>query len=110
MAMARPILPVADYIINKDYISEFLCINQKKPELQCEGKCYLMQQLEEQQEGKKENLPRIAMEEYPIGFVELYHIEKKVIPQREQGQNFGYTNLYEWVGSHNFFHPPKHRT
>ena len=106
--MVRPIIPMVGYIINQDYISEFLCINKEKPELQCEGKCYLMQMLEEQQDGKKENLPKIAMEEYPIGFVELYHLRKKVIPKREHRYDFGYTNLYKLVNSRNIFHPPRH--
>ena len=107
MAMIRPVIPVADYIINQDYIMEFLCVNQGKPELKCEGKCYLMQRLEEQQDKKKENLPGIAMEEYPIGFVELYRLHKKIVTQRHYSQNFGYTDLYELIGSFNFFHPPK---
>ncbi len=38
--------PYLDYSINKNYISEFLCINKDKPELGCQGKCHLNKQLE----------------------------------------------------------------
>lgn len=43
--LAKPILPVADYIINYDYISKVLCENKAKPELKCNGKCQLMKEL-----------------------------------------------------------------
>lgn len=35
-----------EYALNKDYIAEVLCINREKPEMDCDGKCYLMSNLE----------------------------------------------------------------
>ncbi|WP_149274513.1 hypothetical protein [Pareuzebyella sediminis] len=88
LAMARPVLPLFEYIIEKDYIAEFLCINKENTELNCNGKCYLMQKIIEQNEERKQNLPRIAMEEYPIGFVTFVsfpfpaeRITEKIVPQ-----------------------------
>ena len=69
LAMARPVLPLFEYLIEKDYIAEFLCINKENTELNCNCKCYLIQKTNAQNEERKQNLPRIAMEEYPIGFV-----------------------------------------
>jgi len=43
--MLAPVLPVFEYFINYDYIVEVLCINKDKPELECDGKCYLKDQL-----------------------------------------------------------------
>lgn len=43
--MLRPVLPYMEYAINKEHIATTLCINQDKPELKCNGQCYLMQQL-----------------------------------------------------------------
>ena len=34
-------LLIADYTINKEYISKNLCINREKPKLNCAGKCQL---------------------------------------------------------------------
>lgn len=48
--LVRPILPYAEYILNYEYISEVLCINQDKPELECDGKCYLKSQIQQQSE------------------------------------------------------------
>lgn len=45
VGMLRPVLPYIDYALNKDHIATTHCINQDKPELKCNGQCYLMQQL-----------------------------------------------------------------
>ena len=41
----KPIFPVLDYIINYDYIANELCENKAKPELKCNGKCHLVNEL-----------------------------------------------------------------
>ena len=43
----RPVLPYIEYAINKQHISTQLCVNQDKPELKCNGQCYLMKRLQE---------------------------------------------------------------
>jgi hypothetical protein len=54
--LLKPLWPVADYIINYDYIVNVLCENKDKPELQCDGKCYLAQMLAEES-GQNEKNP-----------------------------------------------------
>jgi len=73
--MTRPVLPMLEYVINKDYITEILCINKEKTELNCEGKCYLMQQLKTQENNKTPSTPKVSLEDYPIGFVYLTKLE-----------------------------------
>lgn len=41
----RPLIPVMEYAANYEYIVEVLCINKSKPELHCNGKCYLSKEL-----------------------------------------------------------------
>jgi len=41
----RPAIPVVDYVVNYDYIRTVLCINKTKPQLLCNGKCYLGKEL-----------------------------------------------------------------
>lgn len=107
--MTRPVMPLFEYIINEDYIAEFLCVNKDKKdkvELQCNGKCYLMQKLQEQNEEKKQNLPKIAMEEYPIGFVSFMIITfdpKNVVNFLIESD---YQNFYSYLFLGNSFHPP----
>ena len=104
--MIRPIFPVVDYVINQNYISEFLCINKEKPELQCEGKCYLMQMLQEQEKKRHQDFPKINMEDYPIGFVEFLDC-----PAGNKNSGFStnipeYFDLYDFLFIATNFHPP----
>lgn len=41
----RPLIPLVEYAVNYDYISEVLCINKSNPELHCNGKCYLSKEI-----------------------------------------------------------------
>lgn len=69
--MAKPILPVFEYIVDQDYIAAYFCVNKNKPVFHCNGKCYLAKKLQEAQNEKKQNLPAINLKDYPIGFVQL---------------------------------------
>jgi hypothetical protein len=42
---------LAGHQLNKEYIAKVLCINRDKPELACEGKCHLRQQLQQHQDA-----------------------------------------------------------
>lgn len=48
--LVKPLWPIAEYIMNYDYIVNVLCENKDRPELQCDGKCYLAQMLAEESE------------------------------------------------------------
>ena len=104
--MLRPVLPLFEYVVNQDYIAEFLCINKEKTELDCQGKCYLMQRLNEQKEEKNRNLPRIVLEEYPIGFVRLTSVD--LIQEAPVFSTLGclYRSNYNYLFSDDSFHPP----
>lgn len=104
--MTKPILPLVDFIVNQDYIEEFLCINKDNKELNCKGKCYLMQQLEKENESKRQNLPPIVMEEYPIGFITIPTIsfQSKLVDYANHSNH--YQNNYHYLLCGNSFHPP----
>ncbi|WP_228690771.1 hypothetical protein [Lunatimonas sp.] len=42
------------YVLNKATIIENFCINKSQPELQCDGKCYLAQQLKAEKEKREQ--------------------------------------------------------
>lgn len=46
--VVKPLTPFIEYAVNKDYIAEVLCINREKPEMECDGKCYLMSSVEDE--------------------------------------------------------------
>jgi len=41
-----PVVPVIDYLVNKDYIAKNLCINKDKLKSCCKGKCHMVKQLQ----------------------------------------------------------------
>jgi hypothetical protein len=55
----RAFAPFLSYSLNKAYIIKEYCINKSKPDLHCDGKCYLKQQevKEAQQEKKAASSP-----------------------------------------------------
>ncbi len=73
--MLRPIQPYVEYVINQDYIAEFLCVNKDKPKLQCHGKCHLAKEIDKQRNTEDPNSLGISLENYPIGFVKIYGIK-----------------------------------
>ncbi len=98
-------MPLFEYVVNQDYIAEFLCVNKDKPMLNCNGKCFLSAQLAKENEEKKQNLPAINLQEYPIGFIVILNI-----PFRKQiilpDNFFSYINLYKPLFFQHIFHPP----
>lgn len=51
---------IAYFHLNRDYIAKVLCENRQRPELKCNGKCYLARKLKEQEDNKdKETTSRI---------------------------------------------------
>ena len=51
---------IAYYHVNKDYIARVLCENRDKPQLHCDGQCYLAKQLKAQQDKHdKETTERV---------------------------------------------------
>ncbi len=105
VAMLRPIAPFVEYAINYDYISEVLCINKDKPEMHCNGKCYVMKQLKKQK-SEDFKLLKISEEEYPIGFVEIITINSpKKINFNTKKLHF-YQQNYTFVADNSVFHPP----
>lgn len=64
---------IAYYQINKAYITRVLCENRDRPQLNCNGKCYLAKKLKEQQEkqdkqtsDRVQNIPVIQLFSSPI--------------------------------------------
>ena len=53
--LVKPLWPVAEYIMNYDYIVNVICENKDKPQLNCDGKCYLAKQLAKASEHNDKN-------------------------------------------------------
>jgi len=54
--LIKPAIPYLDYMVRKSYIIEKFCINKDVPEMQCNGKCHLNEQIREN-ESSEESTP-----------------------------------------------------
>jgi len=51
---------IAYFHLNREYIAKVLCENRQRPELKCNGRCYLARQLKQQEDNKdKETASRV---------------------------------------------------
>ena len=107
VAMLRPIQPYLEYILNQDYIAEFLCVNKDKPELQCNGKCHLAKELKKQQEKEPLSTATVFMENYPIGFVTIFKIDKPSTCALKVHHTYFYSTLYQFKYCHDKSQPPE---
>jgi hypothetical protein len=108
--LLKPILPVADYIINYDYISKVLCENKAKPELKCNGKCQLMKELAKASEQEKPISPhkKIQILETEVLFFQEIKplVVRQIYFQHKKAIGDHYSNLYFHLDGFAVFHPP----
>ncbi|SHG55519.1 hypothetical protein [Winogradskyella jejuensis] len=88
----KPFWPVVDYAANYDYIIKVLCENKDKPELKCNGKCYLSKQLAKEAQ-ESEDMPFNSQDKIEIPVVlfcqseENYEVSQLLITQTQQNYN-----------------------
>lgn len=97
-----------DYCVNNNYIREVLCINKDEPKLQCDGKCYLAQQLKKQSQKSESQEKGIIMEQSitPVFFVAIqdFVFKKKEISSTDE--NHCYFNHYQLLFDSEKDRPP----
>lgn len=102
-----PLVILADFKINQDFIAEVLCFNRDKPELHCNGQCQLNDKLNEQQE-KEQNSPNQVQEKQIVFFVERLPVFALCQEQPSQVHYLPYLNgLHPDQTTQDFFHPPQ---
>lgn len=105
----RPLFPIAEYVINYDYISKVLCVNKATPELQCNGKCHLMKELAKSSENEKPiSDKRVVIKEVEVLFYQdltSLSFASKLFTVSKKTKSY-YSNLYDYLGLSSSFHPP----
>lgn len=100
------------YAVNQSYVAEELCENQDQPEMQCNGKCYLMKQLSKAESGKEDS------EEAPMN--NPFSKESTIVLDQPKSENLqfsfatevdqqflpSYINFYQGTVLSGVFHPP----
>ncbi|MEO8822084.1 MAG: hypothetical protein ABI366_00820 [Ginsengibacter sp.] len=78
----------ADFYLNQSFIAKTLCVNQDKPMMHCNGKCYLSKKITDQQ--KKDHSP--------ISKTEKFDVQSYFLPDA-----FLINNTFFVVFHHNYF-------
>jgi len=108
VAMLKPVEPILEYCFNYNYIVEVLCVNKDKPRLNCNGKCYLMKQLQKQSsENSTKKSQSIQLENYPIGFIEIAEIIQPRQFNFTLKPTYFYFNNYSYLEGNIPFQPPQ---
>lgn len=73
IAMTRPVAPYFNYLINKEYIAQNLCVNKDIPDSNCHGKCHMVKELKKVNQPVEDpnpiNTPKIEIEKYPLAII-----------------------------------------
>ncbi len=112
VVLSKPLWPLVEYTINYEYIVNKLCENKDKPEMQCNGKCYLTQQLAKEAAGEEKNpfgsssqktkIPQYIISENLPEFSFTYSLEFN--SQKKSGYK---TSLYTTLFTTRIHHPPQ---
>ncbi|RWX03907.1 hypothetical protein EPI11_02640 [Flavobacterium cerinum] len=107
--LAKPVIPVLDYVINYEYIAKELCENKAKPQMHCNGKCHLMKELAKAAENEKPASQKKAQhQEAEVLFCEMvadfsFSTNSAAVFAKNVT---GYSNLYSHLNTTAVFHPP----
>lgn len=109
VAMMRPVMPFLDYMVNYNYIAEALCENRDKPYLECNGKCYLEEQLSQvnhDSHGHNSPVPKIDLKDYPVSLVDAFHEDENQKKDFKRGIHpYNFIALQEFINLQD--KPPK---
>ncbi len=109
LIVLKPVFPVVEYVFDYEYISEVLCVNKDKPEMHCNGKCYLMKSLaeaaKEESDQKKDNF--LKKVDIPLLFIqESEALSVTTIAVQEHRAIRATPSFYSFQETSTFFHPP----
>lgn len=100
----------ADFVIHQDYIANNLCENRDKPEMECEGKCVLMQKLKltESEQDEPQQLPQITQMEFSSFVVTDFLFNAIESLQADSSENLPAPTHHEAsIHINDIFHPPR---
>lgn len=98
-----------EYAAFYEYIKTELCINQDKPELQCNGKCHLTEELTKvsnSEHGSEKN--HSFSVEHSVVYFQDTHVDYVLFYPKEQPLKINslYNNIYKYNYTDVVFHPP----
>lgn len=104
----RTAMPILDYAVNYDYISTQLCENRAKPELRCNGKCYVKKEILKSSENQNTKESKVQIKNVDVFVVnEILDFKTDFSVEKKIENNFqNYFNLMVKSFEESVFHPP----
>lgn len=102
---------LAYYGLNINAIIEQYCVNKENPQLQCDGKCFLAQQLNEASDSNEDHSSKFLNSLFE-SFIPVYISVNPEIKfhnfyvQTPYEKVFGHPNDYKFLSESNNFKPP----
>lgn len=107
LALIKPMYPVLDYMVNYNYIATQLCENINKPVLDCNGKCYVVNKIENTQNQSEHSLiPKVEFEKYTFKNLTLTLTTNSEIITFNRKTNFYYLEKNSEPFLDSIFQPP----
>lgn len=78
----QPVVPLLEYHFFKESIIEFFCVNREVPDSDCDGFCYLTNQIEET-EQQQNDLRTNHVDYYPGAVLTHFQSGLNVYPEQE---------------------------
>lgn len=105
----RPLIPLVEYAVNYEYISEVLCINKSKPELHCNGKCYLSKEIAKTNDTDSSPLTKTKNSGQKL--LDIYALPEITEINKTENAfftnfNFLYKTAYSFLFLKHIFRPP----
>ncbi|TYB76673.1 hypothetical protein ES676_04830 [Bizionia saleffrena] len=94
------------YALDIESFVEELCENKDRPELKCNGKCYLNEITANNSAQEKQTLPNLKWDQLVFCQTELTLNEAPLYPVVKR-ENFQYNILYKSTLFYSIFHPPQ---
>ena len=96
--------------LNKRYIAENLCENRAKPELKCNGKCFLQKKLKETEDNEKNNSQKSEQRSLVFFYIEppaALSLEACLSSDLVSKRGAYYNSAYFFKNLSSVFRPPQ---
>ncbi len=99
---------LANYEINKEYISKVLCVNKSKPKMHCNGKCHLKKELKKAEKREQSSSATIEKMEIQLFSTssDIFQLSTTFILVNSN-MLFNYSNHLSDKHLTSIFHPPQ---
>lgn len=106
LTLSQAYMPHVNYWMNRDFIAAELCENKANPDLDCQGKCHLKKQIQENSEDNQEGEETLS--QLMVEFFEVAEDHKvEWLVETMTNAFYNYSEPLETGFSSNVFHPPR---